>query len=203
MSTLTVIEHLSLDGVLQAPARPDEDPRGGFQYGGWARARTEPAMTEAMGALMPPGWSLLLGRRTYEDLYGFWPKQSQPNPFTEVLNNVQKYVASGTLTEPLEWQNSTLLKGDAAAAVADLKAQGHDLVVFGSGELVRTLARAGLVDTYLLMIHPVVLGSGARLWSGRSVGFTHDSAYASLELAGSVTTGTGVIIATYHTRSTR
>src|SRR5918999_4034055 len=92
MSTLTVIEHLSLDGVLQAPARPDEDPRGGFQYGGWARARTEPAMTEAMGALMPPGWSLLLGRRTYEDLYGFWPKQSQPNPFTEVLNNVQKYV---------------------------------------------------------------------------------------------------------------
>jgi dihydrofolate reductase len=192
MSALVVIEHLTLDGVMQAPARPDEDMRGGFEHGGWAQARNDPAMGEAMGAHMPPGWNLLLGRRTYEDLYGFWPKQTEPNPFTEVLNTVQKYVASTTLAEPLAWTNSTLLKGDAAPAVAKLKAQGKDFVVFGSGELVRALAQRSLVDTYLLMIHPLVLGTGVRL-------FTDASAPAPLELAESVTTKTGVIVATYRT----
>lgn len=196
MSKLVVINHVSLDGVLQAPARPDEDPRGGFQYGGWAMERSDhPAMAEAMGAHMPPGWSLLLGRVTYEDLYGYWPKQPQPNPFTEALDNVQKYVASRTLGEPLGWTNSTLLKGDAAGAVAELKAQGHDFVVFGSGELVRELARHHLVDTYLLMIHPLVLGRGVRL-------FADDSAYADLELVSAVPTEAGVIMATYDVRST-
>lgn len=194
MSKLTVIEHLSLDGVLQAPGRPDEDPRGSFQYGGWAQARNDPAMAEAMGAHMPPGWSLLLGRRTYDDLYGYWPRQTEPNPFTDALNKVRKYVASRTLSGPLEWMNSTLLEGDTGQAVAELKAQGNDFVVFGSGELVRELARHHLVDTYLLMIHPVVLGGGVRL-------FTDDSVYADLELASTVTTAAGVIIATYDVRS--
>src|SRR5262245_43903493 len=103
MSKLVVINHVSLDGVLQAPARPDEDQRGGFAYGGWAAARGDSSMAEAMGAHMPPGWSLLLGRITYDDLYGYWPKQTEPNPFTEALDKVQKYVASRTLGEPLGW----------------------------------------------------------------------------------------------------
>jgi dihydrofolate reductase len=103
--------------------------------------------------------ALLLGRRTYEDFFGFWPKQSDGNPFTAALDAATKYVASTTLTEPLPWQNSVLLRGDAVAAVADLK-RDTDLTVLGSGELVRTLAAAGLVDEYLLLVAPLLLGQG-------------------------------------------
>ena len=134
--------------------------------------------------------ALLLGRRTYEDFYAVWPNRTD-NPFTAVLNNTQKYVASTTLEEPLSWSNSTLLKGDAAEAVARLKEElGKDLVILGSGELVQSLMRRNLVDEYVLLIHPLVLGSGRRL-------FADGGAFAALRLVGTKTTTTGVVIATY------
>jgi dihydrofolate reductase len=189
MRTVTVTEHLTLDGVMQAPGRPDEDTRGGFEHGGWAIPGNDEVMATVMGEGMARGGSLLLGRRTYEDFYGFWPHQKD-NPFTDVLNDIEKFVASRTLTEPLSWNNSTLLEGDAADTVKELKEEpGEDIGVLGSGELVQSLIRHQLVDEYLLMIHPLVLGSGRRLFP--------DGVHSSLRLVDSVTTTTGVVIATY------
>jgi dihydrofolate reductase len=190
MRKVIVVNNVTLDGVMQAPGRPDEDPRGGFEHGGWALPYNDAVMGRVMGERMAQGGALLLGRRTYEDLYAVWPNRTD-NPFTEVLNNTQKYVASTTLEEPLPWSNSTLLKGDAADAVARLKEQqGEDLGVLGSGELIKSLMRRSLVDQYLLLIHPLVLGSGRRL-------FTDGGAFATLRLVETVTTTTGVVIATY------
>ena len=187
MSKVVVFTNLTLDGVMQAPGRPDEDRRGGFEHGGWA---TPYATMEAAEESMANTGALLLGRRTYEDFYAVWPNRTD-NPFTAVLNNTQKYVASTTLKEPLSWSNSTLLKGDAAEAVARLKEEpGKDLVVLGSGELVQSLMRHNLVDAYVLLIHPLVLGSGRRL-------FPDGGAVASLRLVDTRTTTTGVLIATY------
>jgi dihydrofolate reductase len=139
---------------------------------------------------MARGGALLLGRRTYEHFAAVWPNRKD-NPYTEVLNNRQKYVASTTLQEPLPWMNSTLLEGDAADAVARLKEQpGDDLGILGSGELIQSLRARNLVDEYVLLIHPVVLGSGRRL-------FPDGSAFSALRLVDSVTTTTGVMIATY------
>lgn len=189
MRRVAVTEHLTLDGVMQAPGRPDEDTRGGFEHGGWAVPNNDEVMGRVMGEGMAQGGSLLFGRRTYEDFYGFWPHQKD-NPYTEVLNNAEKFVASRTLTDPLPWNNSTLLKGDAAEAVKELKEQpGKDIGVLGSGELVQSLIRHQLVDEYLLMIHPLVLGSGRRLFP--------EGVHSSLRLVDSVTTTTGVMIATY------
>ena len=191
MGKLVVFMHLTLDGVMQAPGRPDEDLRGSFAHGGWARPRGDAVMGSAAGESMANIGALLLGRRTYEDFYAYWPNQPEPNPFTAVLNNSQKYVASTTLEEPLPWRNSTLLKGDAAEAVARLKEQlSKDLLVLGSGELVQSLMRRNLVDEYVLLIHPLVLGSGRRL-------FTDGGAFATLRLVDAKTTATGVLIATY------
>src|ERR1700730_17998569 len=157
MSKVVVFMNLTLDGVMQAPGRPDEDRRGGFEHGGWA---TPYATMEAAEESMANAPALLFGRRTYEDFYAVWPNRTD-NPFTEVLNNTQKYVASRTLVEPLPWSNSTLLKGDAAQTVATLKEhQSKDLVVLGSGELAQSLIRQNLVDEYMLLIHPLLLGSG-------------------------------------------
>jgi dihydrofolate reductase len=182
---------VTLDGVAQAPGRPDEDTRGGFAYGGWARPYNDQVMGETMGRRMAERGSLLLGRHTYEALFAFWPKQTDGNPFTDVLNQTQKYVASRTLTEPLPWANSTLLKGDAVGAVAELKAQaGPNLGVIGSVDLVQQLAEHDLIDEYLLLIHPLVLGTGKRL-------FAAEGAHRALKLTDSVTTTTGVVIATY------
>ena len=134
--------------------------------------------------------ALLLGRRTYEDFYAVWPNRTD-NPFTAVLNNTQKYVASTTLEEPLPWSNSTLLQGDAAEAVARLKEEpGKDLVILGSGELVQSLMQHNLVDEYVLLIHPLVLGSGRRL-------FADGTAFAALRLIDMKTSTTGVVITTY------
>ncbi|HEX2415015.1 MAG TPA: dihydrofolate reductase family protein [Thermoleophilaceae bacterium] len=188
MSRVVVINNLSLDGVMQAPGRADEDTRGAFEHGGWAVPYQ--AMGSLMGKRAGRTRGLLLGRRTYEDFAGFWPKQTD-NPFTEVMDNTQKYVASRTLAEPLPWVNSTLLEGDAADAVAELKAEPDgDLVVLGSGELVRSLMQHSLVDEYALLIHPLVLGSGRRL-------FADHGTHASLRLVESETTDTGVLIGTY------
>jgi dihydrofolate reductase len=164
MSKVVVNMSLTLDGVMQAPGRPDEDRRGGFEHGGWALPYFDSVggNVAAEGIAKTP--ALLFGRRTYQDFYAVWPNRTD-NPFTEVLNSLQKYVASTTLQEPLPWMNSTLLTGDAAAAVATLKEQsGMDLVVLGSGDLVRSLMRHNLIDEYVLSIHPLVLGSGRRLF---------------------------------------
>src|SRR2546421_3083448 len=187
MSKVVVFMNLTLDGVMQAPARPDEDTCGGFEHGGWGMPY---ATMEAAEESKAYSGALLLGRRTYEDFYTVWPNRTD-NPFTAVLNNTQKYVASTTLEEPLSWINSTLLKGDAAEAVARLKEEpGKDLVVLGSGELVQSLMRRNLVDAYVLLIHPLVLGSGRRL-------FADGGTFAALRLVGTKTTSTGVVIATY------
>lgn len=188
MRKVIVFTNLTLDGVMQAPALPDEDLRGGFRHGGWAAPYQ--AMTSATGADLSNAGPLLFGRRTYENFYAYWPNQTN-NPFTEVLNNTQKYVASTTLKEPLAWVNSTLLKGDVPEAVAELKAQpGKDLLVMGSGELVQTLMKHHLIDRYILLIHPLVLGSGRQL-------FPEGGASAALRLVDTQTTPTGVVIATY------
>ncbi len=190
MRKISVINSLTLDGVMQAPGRPDEDRRGGFEHGGWAVPYNDAVMGKVMGKGMAEGGPLLFGRRTYEDLYSFWPNQTD-NPFTEVLDKAEKYVASTKLKEPLPWNNSTLLAGDAAKAVAGLKKQpGKDIGVIGSGELVQSLMRHDLIDTYVLLIHPLVLGSGRKL-------FRDGSPFAKLRLVDSVTTTTGVVIATY------
>jgi len=187
VGNVIVFTNVTLDGVMQAPGRPDEDRRGGFAHGGWATPYA--AMTQAGGSMANVG-ALLFGRRTYEDFYEVWPKRKD-NPFTAVLHNTQKYVASTTLHEPLPWKNSTLLKGDATEAVAKLKQElGKDLVIFGSGDLVQSLMRRNVVDQYVLLIHPLVLGSGRRL-------FPDGGAFAALQLVHSQTTPNGVVIATY------
>jgi dihydrofolate reductase len=185
-----VFNSLTLDGVMQAPGRPDEDTRGGFEHGGWAVPYNDEIMGKVMAEGMADPGPLLLGRRTYEDFFSFWPHQTG-NPFTEVLDNTLKYVASTTLAEPLGWRNSELLDGDAAEAVARLKAQpGKDMTVLGSGELIQSLRRRDLIDEYLLLIHPLVLGSGRRL-------FSDGGPAATLRLVDATPTTTGVIIATY------
>jgi dihydrofolate reductase len=192
MSKIVVFNSVTLDGVMQAPGGPDEDRRGGFMQGGWAQPYNDEVMANLAAKGMADAGPLLFGRRTYEQFFSYWPHQKD-NPYTDVLNSFQKYVASRTLEEPLPWENSTLLKGDAVPAVSELRAQdggGKDIVVMGSGELIRSLMRHALIDTYMLLIHPLVLGSGRRL-------FPDDGTVARLRLVNTVPTTTGVIIATY------
>jgi dihydrofolate reductase len=190
MPRIVAVVSLTLDGVMQAPGRKDEDTRGGFEHGGWAGPYFDPILMREMGEGMAQGGPMLFGRRTYEDFYKVWPGRKD-NPFSKVLDDGQKYVASRTLREPLPWQNSTLLSGDAGESVARLKSQpGKDIVVLGSGDLLQTLMRHGLVDSYVLLIHPLLLGRGRRL-------FNDDAQRASLKLVKCVPSGTGVVIATY------
>src|SRR5690242_8981342 len=138
MPRITTFTYLSLDGVMQSPARHDEDCRNGFDRGGWAANFGDSVLGEAIGESMARSGALLLGRRTYEDFYRVWPNRKD-NPFTPVLNNTLKYVASRTLEEPLPWVNSRLLQGDAEDAVASLRGQpGEDIVILGSGLLVQS-----------------------------------------------------------------
>jgi dihydrofolate reductase len=189
MSRVVVINHLTLDGVMQAPGRREEDTRGGFEQGGWAASNMDEVVSAAMSARRPRSGGLLLGRHSYEDMLGYW--NTQDSPFKDMLNSAPKYVASRTLREPLRWPNSTLLGGDVAEAVAQLRQQpGKDLNVMGSGELIQTLMRHGLIDEYLLLIHPLVLGAGRRL-------FADGGPPASLRLIDSTVSTTGVLIATY------
>ncbi|MBO0783255.1 MAG: dihydrofolate reductase [Ktedonobacteraceae bacterium] len=187
MSKVIVFTNLTLDGVMQAPARPDEDRRGGFEHGGWGAPYA--AMSSAGNVTANPP-ALLLGRRTYEDFYSVWPHRTD-SPFSAILNNMHKYVASKTLKPPLTWINSTLLEGDATEAVATLKKElDKDLLIFGSGVLVQSLMRQSLVDEYILLIHPLILGTGRCL-------FPDGGAPAKLKLIATKTTDTGVVIATY------
>lgn len=189
---IVVMNHITLDGVIQSPGRVDEDPRDGFVQGGWATSRSDDLVGEAMGERMAAGGGLagwLFGRRTYEELLGHW--NSVPNsPFAEALNNAPKYVASTTLQEPLAWPNSTLLGADAVKAVARLREKpGGVLGIMGSGELIQALRLESLIDEYLLMIHPIVLGSGRRLFP--------DGPPTELALVDTKTSSSGVILATY------
>jgi dihydrofolate reductase len=191
MRKVVVSEFLTVDGVMQGPGGPDEDREGGFQEGGWQL----PYFDEAGGAAVAKGLAetggLLLGRKTYEIFAAYWPNQAAGDPFADIMNKVPKHVASTTLQEPLTWNNSTLIQGDVAAGVAELKRQSDDeLMVIGSGNLVQTMARNDLVDEYRLMIHPLVLGSGKRL-------FENGGVRVPLKLSASETTGTGVLILTY------
>lgn len=191
MARIVAIEHLTLDGVFQAPARADEDTRNGFAHGGWGIPGSDTKMQEVIGRAMAGGWSLLAGRTTYEDLHEAWAVRQPDNPMTRALAGAQKFVASHDAGyEPL-WENSTLLAGDAGGTVRALK-QGHDkaLVMFGSGKLLRALMRHGLVDELVLMVHPLVLGEGSRL-------FEPGQAPSTLKLSGQVSTATGVAILTY------
>ena len=190
---LTVLNNLTLDGVMQGPGRPDEDTRNRFDHGGWAQAYTDAVLGEYLGRGMGTAHELVLGRRTWEDFASFWPTQ-EDNPFTDLLNTLTKHVASRTLHEPLAWANSKLLPGDAVEAVAALRGQpGPDLLCMGSGNLLRSLMAAGLVDEYTLLIHPLVLGTGRKF-------FADGLPRAEMQLVEAITTTTGVIIAVYRPR---
>ena len=191
MATITVFESVTLDGVMQAPGRPDEDTRGGFTHGGWAQPYQDEVAMRFAGEGMSEGGAMLFGHRTYDDLLGFWTTTPDPNPFTDALVRSPKYVASRGDTE-LGYPNSTALAGDAAETVAALKQELDGAVtVLGSGELARTLFAAGVVDELVLLVHPLILGTGTTLFG---------NAHVELDLRRSVTTTTGVIIAQYAVR---
>jgi dihydrofolate reductase len=188
MGKVIVMNAVTLDGVMQSPGRPDEDTRGGFKRGGWAIPYGDETMVAKMGERMGRDHAWLFGRRTYEELLATW--NARGGPFKAALNDGRKYVASSNPEARLEWPNSTLLHGDVPAAVADLKQSSDtNLVIMGSGVLIRSLMAADLIDEYLLMIAPLVLGNGRRLFD--------DGLQASLRLVESSTTDTGVVIAAY------
>ncbi len=188
MPKIIVFTNLTLDGVMQGPARPEEDTRDGFQFGGWGASYA--AMTYAHSTSMANVGPMLFGRRTYMDFYGVWANRTD-NPYSEQLTNAQKYVASRTLKEPLPWANSILIKGELTKAVADLKARlGKDFLIFGSGVLVQSLLQSNLVDFFVLLIHPLILGSGHKL-------FPEGSPHIALDLVEVTPTPNGVVIATY------
>jgi dihydrofolate reductase len=189
MRKVIVYMNMTLDGVIQGPARHDEDLRDGFPYGGWGVPYEAMQSKEALSALPEIG-PLLLGRWTYEDLYTYWTKQVN-NPFTDRLNQMEKYVVSNTLHEPLPWVNSVLIHGDVVDAVSKIKAQpGKDIMVMGSGELIKTLLTYHLVDLYVLLIHPIVLGTGRRL-------FPEGLPHTWFKLVDAKSTSNGVVVEIY------
>jgi dihydrofolate reductase len=186
MRSLVVNTFVSLDGVMQAPGGPDEDPTGGFRYGGWAVNYFDDEMMERMAGSAP--YELLLGRGTYEIFAAHWPYDE--GPIADHLNGTRKHVASTTL-ERVEWSNSTLIDGDVASYVADIKAQdGPEIQVHGSPGLIQTLLEHDLVDQYRTWIFPVVLGSGKRLFGDGAIP-------AGLRLVDSQVSGSGVTINVY------
>ena len=188
MGKVIVMNWVTLDGVMQGPGRPDEDTRDGFALGGWGIPYGDEATVAKMGERMGGNRAWLFGRRTYEGLLASW--NARGGPFKVALNSIHKYVASSNPATRLDWPNSTLLHGDIPAAVAELKQSSTaNLVIMGSGVLIGSLMAADLIDEYLLMIAPLVLGTGRRLFPG--------GAQASLRLVDSITTSTGVLIVTY------
>jgi dihydrofolate reductase len=192
MRKVIVNEWMSLDGVVQAPGAADEDTSGGFKHGGWhLRYFDELSQNWVVEGYAEAG-GFLFGRRTYESLAAYWPNApEEEKAIAEPLNTLPKYVASRTLTEPLPWQNSTVLQGDVAKAVLALKQEGgDDLHVIGSTQLVQTLVEHDLVDEFRVMIDPLVLGGGKRI-------FLDDGALRPLRLLDSKVTTTGAFLATY------
>lgn len=190
MRKLIVSTFVSLDGVMQAPGGPEEDPTGGFAWGGWMFGFADEGMDLSAAGFDGKGRELLLGRRTYEIFEAYWPYQAADNLIAQTLNAAKKHVASRTLTE-LHWEHSTLLQGDVVPAVQALKAQpGPDLQVIGSGNLVQTLQAAALIDEHHVWTFPVVLGCGKRL-------FTEAAKPSALRLVRSEVSSTGVVMSTY------
>jgi dihydrofolate reductase len=188
MRKLRVNTFLTLDGVMQAPGGPEEDPSGGFTHGGWSVPYWDETLNTVMGQFMTPPFDLLLGRRTYEIFASYWPTSTEPG--AEQLNAAHKYVASRTLTD-LAWRESTLLEGDVAEAVGRLKAgSGAEIQVHGSGDLLQTLLEHDLVDEFQICGFPVLIGSGKRL-------FADGTRPAGLRTVSTTTSGTGVVIARY------
>jgi dihydrofolate reductase len=190
MRKLIVSTFVSLDGVMQAPGGPEEDPTGGFNLGGWMFGYAGDTMDISASGFDGKDREVVLGRRTYEIFEAYWPYQPEDNPIARTLNAAKKYVASRTLTT-LHWNNSTLLQGDVAAAIIALKAQaGPDLQVIGSGNLIQTLQAASLIDEYNVWTFPVVLGRGKRL-------FGETAKPSALRLARYEVSATGVVMSTY------
>lgn len=192
MRNVIVSEFMSLDGVVQAPGGPDEDRSGGFEHGGWSfQFESAPEGDEFKLDELVASDALLLGRVTYEIFAEYWPSETDEAGYAEQMNSMRKYVVSTTLEEPLEWSNSTLLTGHIADEVATLKQQeGGDILVYGSAQLVQTLLEHDMVDEYRLMVFPIVLGSGKRL-------FEETSEMTTLRLVDTKTVGGGVVILTY------
>ncbi|MGW8374691.1 dihydrofolate reductase family protein [Streptomyces sp. ODS28] len=169
MRKVIVCTFLTLDGVMQAPGGPDEDVQSGFAYGGWQKPVTDDEVGAAIADWYRHCDALLLGRKTYEIFASYWPAADPANPFTDRMNSTRKYVASRSLTS-VAWQNSTLLEGEAADAVRELKASdGGEINVVGSGDLAQTLMRHALVDEYRLTVHPVIIGTGKRLFADGAI----------------------------------
>ena len=188
MRELIVNTFLTLDGVMQAPGGPEEDPSGGFEHGGWSFGYWDEQMQGAMGESMSRPFDLVLGRKTYEIFAAHWPYSD--DPAAESLNRATKHVASTTRSE-LEWENSKLIEGEVPEGVLALKEEdGPELQVHGSADLIQTLLQHGLIDEFRVWIFPLVLGRGKRLFDGGTVP-------AGMELANSQVSSTGVIIATY------
>ena len=191
MRSITVTMWVTLDGVVQGLGRPDEDTRGGFTHGGWGQRYNDEVMGREMAKAMAKPGDMLFGRRTSQDFITAWGRRTDGNPVTTRMNATTKYVVSRTLEDADAWQNSIPLRGDAAGTVAELKARpGGDLGIVGSASLVRSLHAAALIDRYTLLICPLTLGSGTRL-------FDDPGPLTEFDLTGSVTTTTGVIIAQY------
>ena len=190
---VVISEFMSLDGIVQAPGGAEEDTDAGFAHGGWSMPYFDPeAMGPVLDDTMARTEALLFGRRTWQTMAGAWPGRAG-DPFADRMNDIKKYVASRTLTEGnLEWNNSTVLApDDAIGAVAEIRdRKGRDLQLMGSPSFAAQLISAGLVDEYRLMIEPVVLGGGKRL-------FPDDGTLQPLQLVAHVLSGTGVQICTY------
>ncbi len=189
MRQLTINTFLTVDGVIQAPGAPEEDPTNGFTHGGWSVNYWDHVMGQNMDEFMSKPFDLLLGRKTYEIFAAYWPHVTN-HPAADPLNNATKYVASRTLSE-VEWQNSQLIRGDVAQEIAKLKrGDGPEIQVHGSANLIQTLLKNDLIDRYRLWIFPLVLGTGKRLFADGTIP-------GALKLADSKMSTTGVIIATF------
>ncbi|MGJ0430752.1 dihydrofolate reductase family protein [Methylobacter sp.] len=187
MRRVIVLEHISLDGVIQAPGGPDEDTVGGFAYGGWIAPYSDPILGTALRSQMNKPFDLLLGRKTYDIWAPYWPQHADIWPG---VNAATKYVASNTMTSG-EWQLSVFLNGDVAEKVAGLKRQpGPDLHVWGSGNLIQTLIKHDLVDAFWLMIYPITLGIGKRLFADGTIP-------VAFKVTESKVTSKGVIVVNY------
>ena len=190
MRRLIVSTFASLDGIIQAPGRPEEDPTGGFTLGGWMFTYQDDSMDLSAAGFDSKDRELVLGRRTYQIFEAFWPYQPDDQPIAKTFNAAKKYVASRTLTM-LHWNNSTLLHGDVVSAITALKAQpGPDLQMIGSGNLIQTLQAASLIDEYNVWTFPLVLGRGKRL-------FSETAKPSALRLVRSQVSTTGVVMSTY------
>jgi len=190
MRKLIVSTFASLDGIMQAPGGPEEDPTGGFTLGGWMWGYGDDSMDMSASGFDGKDRELVLGRRTYQIFEAYWPYQPDDHPIAKTFNATKKHVASRTLTM-LHWNNSTLLRGDVVSAIIALKAQpGADLQIIGSGHLIHTLQAASLIDEYNMWTLPVVLGRGKRL-------FSEAARPTALRLVRAQVSTTGVVMSTY------